>query len=50
MQENNDEIDFSCYLIDVVSYLRLYSFKMRREENQYLIVLLYDKLDYTHYL
>lgn len=23
---------------------------MKREENQYLIVLLYDKLDYTKYL
>ena len=48
--DNSNEIHFSCYLIDLTSYIRLQSFKIKQEENQYLIVLLYDKLDYTKYL
>lgn len=50
VHETNYEIAFSCYIIDLVSYSRLNNFKIKREENQYLIVLIYDKLDYTNYL
>lgn len=37
-------------MIDLASYLRLRSFQIKREENSYLIVLLFDKIDYTKFL
>jgi hypothetical protein len=36
--------------MDVISYIRLRSFEVRREENQYFLVLLSDKQYYTKFM
>lgn len=46
----NDEIDFSCYLIDLKSYLRLKNLEHIRETRNYRLVLLNDKNDYKRFL
>lgn len=48
--EDNNETAFSCYLIDLMSYVRMRNLKMKGEKLNYMLVLLYDRVVYTSFL
>lgn len=50
MKDSQNEIDFSCYLIELMSYLKLKKYQVDRDMNQYDLVILEDKQDYTKFM